>query len=49
MGEGNVKIWDLKYKTSEDLEIKIEEMQKTPDINNQWTKIDKVRETITVL
>ena len=41
-GEGNGEIWDLKYKNSEDTEIKLEKC------NNWWAKFDKGVERIRV-
>ena len=39
--EGTSKIWYLKYKISEDLEIKLKKMQHNYPTHNQLAKIDK--------
>ena len=44
VGEGNSKIWDLKYKISEDLEIKLKKCNNNYPTHNQWAKIAKGRE-----
>ena len=41
VGEGNSKIWDLKYKISEDLEIKLKKCNNNFPIHNQRETIAK--------
>ena len=48
VGEGNGNIWDLKYKNSEDLEIKLKKCNNNHHIYNQQAKTDKDVERITV-
>ena len=40
VGEGNGKIWDVKYKSSEDLEVKLKNCDHHPTLH-QWGKTDK--------
>ena len=44
--QGKNKIWDLKYKNSEDLEIKLKKATKT--IHNEWAKTDKGKERMRI-
>ena len=48
VGEGNSKIWDLKYKNSKDLEIKLKKCDNYHHIHNQRAKTDKGGEKIRV-
>ena len=48
VGQGNGKIWDLKYKNSEDLEIKWKKCNNHHHIHNQWAKTDRDEERIRV-
>ena len=47
VGEGNGKIWDLKYGNSDDLETKLKKYN-NHHICNQWSKTDKGKERIKV-
>ena len=49
VGEGNVKIWDLKYKNSEHLWIKLRKCYNNHHINKQRAKINKGGKRIRIL